>query len=35
MTKLNAFERFFDRTIGVYFVGLGLVLTGAMAFLGG
>jgi hypothetical protein len=34
-SKIAAFERFFDRSVVVYFVGLGLVLAGSMAFIGG
>jgi len=33
-SKLTAFERFFDRSVAVYLVSLGLVLAGATAFLG-
>lgn len=34
LAHLTAFERFFDRTVAVFFVGLGLVLAGATAILG-
>jgi hypothetical protein len=32
--KITAFERFFDRSVAVYLVSLGLVLAGATAFIG-
>jgi len=34
-SKITAFERFFDRSVTVYLVGLGLVLAGATVFVGG
>jgi hypothetical protein len=33
-SNLSAFERFFDRSVAVYLVGLSLVLAGATAFIG-
>jgi hypothetical protein len=35
ISKISAFERFFDRSVSVYLVGLGLVLAGATVFVGG
>jgi len=34
MTKLTAFERFFDRSAAVYLLLLGAALTGATVFVG-
>lgn len=34
VSKLSSFERFFDRSAAVLFVGLGLILAGATAFIG-
>lgn len=34
VSNLTAFERFFDRSVSVFLVGLGLVLAGGMAFVG-
>ena len=34
MTKLTAFERFFDRTAAVYLLLLGAVLAGGTIFVG-
>ena len=34
VSNLVAFERFFDRSVSVFLVGLGLVLVGGMAFVG-
>jgi hypothetical protein len=34
-SKLIAFERLFDRSVVVFFVGMGVALAGATAFIGG
>lgn len=34
VSKLSSFERLFDRSAAVLFVGLGLILAGATAFIG-
>lgn len=34
VSKLTSFERLFDRSASVLFLGLGLVLAGATAFIG-
>lgn len=33
-SKLSSFERFFDRSAAIVFLGLGLILAGAMATIG-
>ncbi len=34
VSKLTSFERLFDRSASVLFLGLGLILAGATAFVG-
>ncbi|MDB5471026.1 MAG: hypothetical protein JWR84_2586 [Caulobacter sp.] len=34
VSKLSSFERLFDRSASVLFLGLGLILAGATAFIG-
>jgi hypothetical protein len=34
VSRLVAFERFFDRSVAVYMLALGAALTGAVAFVG-